>query len=66
MHTDFLLFGGQRLGIYFLEQGVGIKAANVIYDRAFSSFSQMAANEWKEWICLQELIYFIYQALRQL
>lgn len=47
VHTDFLLFGGQRLGIYFLEQGVGIKAANVIYDRAFSSFSQMAANEWE-------------------
>lgn len=47
VHTDYLLFGGQRLGIYFLEQGVGIKAANVVYDRAYSSFSQMKENEWE-------------------
>lgn len=47
VHTDCLLFGGQRLGIYFLEQGVGIKAANVVYDRAYSSFSQMKENEWE-------------------
>lgn len=47
VHTDYLLFGSQRLGIYFLEQGVGIKAANVVYDRAYSSFSQMKENEWE-------------------
>ncbi|MDK2844659.1 MAG: 2-dehydro-3-deoxygluconokinase [Enterococcus sp.] len=47
VHTDYLLYGGQRLGIYFLEQGVGIKAANVVYDRAYSSFSQMKENEWE-------------------
>lgn len=47
IHTDYLLFGGQRLGIYFLEQGFGIKAANVVYDRAYSSFSQMKENEWE-------------------
>ena len=47
VHTDYLLFGGQRLGIYFLEQGFGIKAANVVYDRAYSSFSQMKENEWE-------------------
>lgn len=47
VHTDYLLFGGQRLGIYFLEQGVGIRAANVVYDRAYSSFSQMKENEWE-------------------
>lgn len=47
VHTDYLLFGGQRLGIYFLEQGVGIKAANVVYDRAYSSYSQMKENEWE-------------------
>ena len=47
VHTDYLLFGGQRLCIYFLEQGFGIKAANVVYDRAYSSFSQMKENEWE-------------------
>ena len=47
VHTDYLLFGGQRLGIYFLEQGFGIKAANVVYDHAYSSFSQMKENEWE-------------------
>jgi 2-dehydro-3-deoxygluconokinase len=36
-----MFFGGDRLGLYFLPQGTDLKNAGVIYDRAYSSFSQL-------------------------
>lgn len=45
--TDLLLFGGSRLGCYFLENGVGERTSSVIYDRANSSFSEMDTLEWE-------------------
>lgn len=44
--TSSLLFGGERLGTYYLEKGAGLRGANVIYDRACSSFSEMQELEW--------------------
>lgn len=44
--TRYVIKGGDRLGTYYLEQGVGIRSAKVIYDRANSSFAQITENEW--------------------
>lgn len=44
--TRFLLEGGERLGTYYLETGVGLRSSNVVYDRKYSSFSMMAELEW--------------------
>ncbi|GER65920.1 sugar kinase [Weizmannia acidilactici] len=44
--TSHLLFGGKRLGIYFLEQGSTLRNSKVIYDREHSSFCQMDIHEW--------------------
>lgn len=44
--TAFLLEGGERLGTYYLENGVGLRSSNVVYDRKYSSFSMMTALEW--------------------
>lgn len=41
-----LLFGGERLGTYYVETGVGQRAPSVIYDRAHSAFAQMKTLEW--------------------
>ncbi|WP_088042578.1 sugar kinase [Bacillus sp. EAC] len=50
VRTDYLLMGGERLGTYYLEAGVGERSAQVTYDRKNSSFSMMEANEinWEE------------------
>ncbi|WP_400243051.1 PfkB family carbohydrate kinase [Niallia sp. JL1B1071] len=48
VRTDFLLTGGSRLGTYYMEAGIGERAANVIYDRARSSFAEMTESEWKK------------------
>jgi 2-dehydro-3-deoxygluconokinase len=45
VHTDFLLKGGERLGTYYVESGVGPRSAQVTYDRKYSSFSQLTIEE---------------------
>lgn len=52
--TDTLLFGGNRLGTYYVESGIGQRAASVVYDRAHSSFSEMTSNEWSEEMLFSE------------
>ena len=37
--TDFCIFGGDRLGIYFLETGAVSRPGKVVYDRAGSAMS---------------------------
>ncbi|HEY8960306.1 sugar kinase [Chitinophaga sp.] len=41
IYTDRVLWGGDRIGIYYLAQGSDLKHAEVVYDRAWSSFSQI-------------------------
>lgn len=47
--TDHILFGGDRLGIYFLETGASMRGSKVIYDRANSAMSkiQLGSVNWE-------------------
>lgn len=57
VNTDYIVRGGERLGIYFLETGASQRPSKVIYDRANSAVSQMEADmvdwdkvfEGKDW-----------------
>ncbi|MDB5196570.1 MAG: carbohydrate kinase [Flaviaesturariibacter sp.] len=40
-----VLFAGNRIGTYYLPQGADLKAAGVIYDRAYSSFSALQPGQ---------------------
>ncbi|MGL5616005.1 MAG: sugar kinase [Sarcina sp.] len=40
-----VIYGEGRLGIYFLEQGHGVRNSKVIYDRAYSAFSMIKEEE---------------------
>jgi 2-dehydro-3-deoxygluconokinase len=42
--TSHIVRSGDRVGIYFAESGASQRASTVIYDRAHSSISQMAAD----------------------
>ena len=48
--TDYVLRGGERMGIYFLETGASQRAAKVIYDRSNSSIAEIAPGmvNWNE------------------
>ena len=41
VRTEYILRGGSRLGIYFLEHGAAIRSSKVVYDRANSSMSEV-------------------------
>ena len=43
--TDFIVRGGDRVGVYFTEAGAAQRASTVIYDRANSAISQMKPEE---------------------
>lgn len=44
VRTDYILRGGDRLGIYFLETGASQRPSKVIYDRAGSSVTEMDSS----------------------
>ncbi len=44
VQTDYILWGGDRLGIYFLEHGASIRPSNVIYDRAHSAIAEVKSG----------------------
>lgn len=41
VETGHIVYGGDRLGIYFLETGAVARASKVVYDRAHSSIAQI-------------------------
>lgn len=41
VNTDYIVRGGERTGIYFLEHGASIRPSNVVYDRSHSAISQI-------------------------
>lgn len=45
-----IIYGGDRLGIYYLETGAVSRASKVIYDRAYSSISMIETGmiDWKK------------------
>lgn len=36
-----IVFGGSRLGTYYLEEGASLRASQIVYDRQYSAFSEM-------------------------
>jgi 2-dehydro-3-deoxygluconokinase len=48
--TDYIVRGGDRIGIYFLETGASQRASKVIYDRANAAVTTLTENElnWDE------------------
>jgi len=56
--TQFIVRGGDRLGIYFLETGASMRASQVIYDRSGASISEARADEFDFDQILQDAVWF--------
>ena len=56
--TNQILYGGEKLGLYFTEPGNHIRATRVIYDRAGSSYAELQPGmiDWKK--ALHDTQYF--------
>jgi 2-dehydro-3-deoxygluconokinase len=44
--TAAIQLGGDRMGLYFVTSGAGMRATEVIYDRAWSSFAEAPVSAW--------------------
>lgn len=44
--TDYIVRGGDRIGIYYLESGVSMRPSKVIYDRAHSAIAEADSQEF--------------------
>lgn len=44
--TTGIQLGGERIGLYFVTSGAGLRATEVVYDRAYSSFAQSPTTAW--------------------
>lgn len=51
--TQRIIVAGDRMGLYFVTSGAGMRATEVIYDRAHSAFATMPAAAW-DWAALLE------------
>lgn len=45
--TSGIQRAGERMGLYFVTSGAGMRATEVIYDRAWSAFAQAPAGAWR-------------------
>ena len=46
VRTDNIVYGGNRMGVYFFESGASVRPSAVIYDRAGSSFSEAETSDF--------------------
>lgn len=46
INTEYVVQGGQRLGLYFLEEGASQRPSKVIYDRKNSSFAESSISDY--------------------
>lgn len=46
VHTDYIVRGGNRVGIYYLESGSAMRPSKVIYDRADSAIAQAQLSDF--------------------
>jgi 2-dehydro-3-deoxygluconokinase len=44
--TDHIAYGGERLGVYYLERGASQRPSKVIYDRKHSAFAEADPSEY--------------------
>lgn len=60
VETRNIVYGGERMGIYFLETGAVARPSKVIYDRAYSSISTIepAMIDWAEVFAGAEWFHF--------
>ncbi len=62
IYTSSILFGGNRIGVYYLERGADLKGS-VVYDRDQSSFSQLTPGtiDWDK--VLNDVSWFNFSAI---
>ena len=46
VHTDYIVRGGDRIGLYYCESGASVRPSKVIYDRAHSAMAEAEPTDF--------------------
>ncbi|MEP6931818.1 MAG: sugar kinase [Flavobacterium sp.] len=63
VNTSNCIYGGERLGLYFVEAGNQIRQSQVIYDRSNSSFATIRENQIDWNVVLNEATHFHWSGI---
>lgn len=63
VHTEAMVRGGDRLGIYYLETGASMRPSKVVYDRAHSAISEADESEFDFEKILQGATWFHFTGI---
>lgn len=63
INTEYVVQGGQRLGLYFLEEGASQRPSKVIYDRKNSSFAESSVTDYNWDIIFENCSWFHFSGI---
>lgn len=63
INTEYVVQGGQRLGLYFLEEGASQRPSKVIYDRQNSSFAESSVTDYNWDIIFEDCSWFHFSGI---
>lgn len=63
INTEYVVQGGQRLGLYFLEEGASQRPSKVIYDRQNSSFAESSVTDFNWDIIFEDCSWFHFSGI---
>lgn len=63
INTEYVVQGGQRLGLYFLEEGASQRPSKVIYDRKNSSFAESSISDYDWDIIFEDCSWFHFSGI---
>lgn len=61
--TDYIVRGGERVGIYYLESGAAMRPSKVIYDRAHSAIAEAKTGEFDFDVIMQDADWFHWSGI---
>ncbi len=63
INTNYIVYGGERLGIYFCEDGISQRSSSIIYDRKNSSFATAKGDDFNWDNILDDALLFHYTGI---
>ena len=61
--TDYIVQGGNRIGIYYLETGASMRPSKVIYDRAYSAMAEAEVSDFDFDMIMQDADWFHWSGI---
>ena len=62
--TDFIAYGGDRLGLYYYEESAALRGSSIVYDREDSSLTMMQNDRLEGGFCRRQAVPLVRNLMR--